>query len=121
MKTTTWIFLAVIGAILLMVGLSIAWRVEMRKQTFGIPPYTYEMDIPTTPYVMPGIGLTIVGGLLITFSILGFSIGYSKRAAVEVISEGIKKAATNVKYCPKCGASMSLDTSYCPKCGHKQS
>jgi len=62
MKTTIWVFLLVIGAVLLIVGLSIAWRVEMRKQTFGIPPYTYEMDVPATPYVLPGMGLTMIGG-----------------------------------------------------------
>jgi len=47
------------------------------------------------------------------FSILGFIIGYTKRAAVEVISEGVKgrvqvisegvKKVANVKYCFKWG------------------
>jgi len=27
---------------------------------------------------------------------------------------------SEVKYCPKCGASMSLDTTFCPKCGQRQ-
>lgn len=30
------------------------------------------------------------------------------------------KPVAEVKYCPKCGASMPLDATYCPKCAHKQ-
>jgi len=30
------------------------------------------------------------------------------------------KPVANVKYCTKCGASMSVDAVYCPKCGEKQ-
>lgn len=30
------------------------------------------------------------------------------------------KPAAEVKYCPKCGASMPLDAIYCPKCAHRQ-
>jgi hypothetical protein len=30
------------------------------------------------------------------------------------------QTVANVKYCTKCGASMSPDAIYCPKCGHKQ-
>jgi ribosomal protein L40E len=29
------------------------------------------------------------------------------------------RSVANVKYCTKCGASMSLDSVYCPKCGQK--
>jgi len=131
MKTSTWIFLITIGVVLLVIGLSIAWRVEMVKQTFGVPPYTYQIDVPATPYFIPGIALTTIGGLLTGISILGFIIGYQKEAAKEIISEGIKKwkeptpsppqAVANVKYCPKCGASMSRESTYCPKCGQRQS
>jgi hypothetical protein len=130
MKTRTWIILIIVGAILIIVGLSIAWRVEMVKQKFGVPPYTYEMEVPSTPYFIPGIALTAIGGLLISISILGFIIGYQKEAAKEIISEGIRKwkepappppPSANVKYCPKCGASMSKEAIYCPKCGQKQS
>jgi len=64
MKTSTWIFLITIGVVLLVIGLSIAWRVEMVKQTFGVPPYTYQIDVPATPYFIPGIALTTIGGLL---------------------------------------------------------
>lgn len=28
--------------------------------------------------------------------------------------------SAEVKYCPKCGTSMPLDSIYCPKCAHKQ-
>ena len=31
-----------------------------------------------------------------------------------------RKPVANVKYCTKCGASMSLDAIYCPKCGQEQ-
>ncbi len=34
-------------------------------------------------------------------------------------SPPIEKSA-KTKYCPKCGASMPLDSIYCPKCRHKQ-
>jgi len=131
MKTSNWIVLIIIGAVLMIIGLSIAWRVEMVKQKFGVSPYTYEMEVPTAPYVIPGIALTSIGGLLIGISILGFIIGYQKEAAKEIISEGIRKwkepsppppqTVANVKYCPKCGASMSKESTYCPKCGQKQS
>lgn len=123
MKTSTWIVLIIIGAVLMVIGLSIAWRVEMRNIGFGI-------EVPTTPYFMPGVALAGIGGLLITISILGFIIGYQKEAAKEIISEGIRKwkepsppsqTVANVKYCPKCGASMSKESTYCPKCGQKQS
>ena len=30
------------------------------------------------------------------------------------------KPAANVKYCPKCGATIPVDAIYCPKCGYKQ-
>jgi len=124
MKTSTWIVLIIIGAVLIVIGLSIAWHVEMRNIGFGI-------EVPTTPYLMPGVALAGIGGLLITISILGFIIGYQKEVAKEIISEGIRKwkepsppppqTVANVKYCPKCGASMSKESTYCPKCGQKQS
>jgi hypothetical protein len=123
MKTSTWIVLVIIGAVLMIIGLSIAWRVEM------VPPY--EMEVPSTPYFMLSIALTGIGGLLISISILGFFIVYQKEVAKEIISEGIRKwkeppppppqTVANVKYCPKCGASMSKEATYCPKCGEKQS
>lgn len=126
MKVSTWIVLIVIGVVLLVIGASIAWRVVWETGPYGIP-------IATMPFLWPGYALIIVGILIIGVSSFvmfwRWFIGTQKEAAKEIISEGIRRwkepvppppPATNVKYCPKCGASMSLDATYCPRCGQKQ-
>ena len=122
MRASTWIVLIIVGALLIIVGLSIATQVVWQQGPYGI-------SYPTASFVLPGYALAGIGGLLITISILGFIIGYQKEAAKEIVSEGIRKwkepsppppPSANVKYCPKCGASMSKESTYCPKCGEKQ-
>jgi heme/copper-type cytochrome/quinol oxidase subunit 1 len=126
--------LIIIGVILMVVGFGIMGIVVWVDQTFGVPPFTSTIKVPTTPFWIPGAVLGTVGVALTGLS--GFLLfwrwfmGTQKEAAKEIISEGIRKwkepsppspPTANVKYCPKCGASMSKESTYCPKCGQKQS
>jgi ribosomal protein L40E len=126
METTTWIALAVIGVILAIIGWAIASQIVWQQD----PNSLFGMQEPTMPYIVPGVAIGAIGGLLTTFSIYGFIIGYGGETATEVISEGVKegilaseakKASVNVKYCLRCGESMPSDAIYCPKCGQRQS
>jgi len=123
MKAKTWIFLAIGGIILVVIGIALTQIIVWSSGPFGIP-------MPSAPFAMVGIALAAIGGVLTSISILAFIIGYSKESAKEVISEGIrtwKEKETpppppppGTQVCPTCGGPLTYIEQYqrwyCYKC-----
>ena len=80
MKAKTWILIAAIGIVLVVVGLVLADIIVWQNQNLG---FGFTIPVATRPFNTIGFGLAIGGGILIVFSIIGFIIKYSKESEVE--------------------------------------
>jgi hypothetical protein len=86
------------------------------------------LSVPEQPFASPWImffGFLVLGisGIIILIGACLPIVIFVKQLFAEVGAPQIitPEFAANLKYCPKCGASMPLEATYCPKCGKKQS
>lgn len=87
MEEKNWLIIGVVGIVVAIAGTFLTMYTVMKTETFyGLP-----MTVPSMPYVIPGLAMTVLGGLG-SLGIIVWWYKRSKKVAKEVIRDAIVEA-----------------------------
>lgn len=87
MEEKNWLIIGVVGIVVAIAGQFLTMYTVMKTTTYyGLP-----MTVPSMPYVIPGLAMTVLGGLG-SLGIIVWWYKRSKKVAKEVIRDAIVEA-----------------------------
>ena len=87
MEEKNWLIIGIVGIVVAIAGQFLAMYTVMKTTTYyGLP-----MTVPSMPYVIPGLAMTVLGGLG-SLGIIVWWYKRSKKVAKEVIRDAIVEA-----------------------------
>jgi len=93
MEERNWLILGIVGIVLAVVGQILA-MITVMKTTVNLG---FPMTVPTMPYAIPGLAMTVLGGLVGPIGIIVWWYKRSKKVAKEVIRDAIIEAEEEKK------------------------
>jgi len=87
MEEKNWLIIGIVGIVLAIAGQLLAMVTVMKTTTY----YGMPMTVPSMPYVIPGLAMTVIGGLG-SLGIIVWWYKRSKKVAIEVIRDAIVEA-----------------------------